>query len=180
MKLFSFVLFLFSGTLFAQYQVTALDGGPVKRKIIGEYSVNEHSSLQAKIFLLNHKDAGFQFLDTKLVYGYEDRKNTVSASLAGTIEREIVALKYRITLYDVFGEHIINLGGGEIRDYKVGSFADTGMWNSYDDDLFNTLTAVVYVYKVRFQDGTVWHVNMDELQVELAKLKLTELKENKK
>lgn len=174
-----FVLFfLFTLTnVSGVYTVTELDGGPIKRQLFSSFYANDKSTLRSKIFLLNQPATGLQLSNVQLTYSYKDRQNVVKATVIGTVRKDIVALEYRVTLYNVYGEHINNLSSGSIEDLAIGAYRDDATWASYDDEILENLTAVVYVHKVRFKDGSVWRANYDELTIEFEKLRLIDFKE---
>ena len=165
---------------FCQYNVVELDGGPIKRNIFGNFHVNNDSTLRAKVFLLNDQFAGLVFTTSNFTFGYEDRKNSISGVITGEVSKEIVALNYQVAVFDVYGDHIINLTAGDLKDYATGVFSDTAKWAVYDDDVLGALTFLVFVSKVRFRDGTVWRYDEKNLAAQLNKLRLTELKKDEK
>jgi len=65
-----------------------------------------------------------------------------------------------------------NLANTEPKDFSVGEITVDGEWRASEHEITEFLTSVTYVARVRFEDGTQWVFNSDNLQMALSTLHL--------
>lgn len=88
-----------------------------------------------------------------------------------TGEKKIVAIRIGLTAFDTFNDFMDRFGGVSIEDIAPGA-EEKGEWTQspYAAFLFQKYgTGVAYVANVRFEDGTIWNANLDEVLEQLRK-----------
>ena len=173
------LLLLFVVQISGDYTTSDLGGDAFSRTLFGKYKSYKESRLQTKNYSLNTKN-GVTITTFNYTMSYSDRQYRLKALVEIDIEKPIAAIQYVISTFDVYGDHVTNLGGDETADWGVGPRILTGTWESYND-FPEILTAVIYIKKIRYADGTVWRADTAELAAELGKLRLVEpAKDDKK
>jgi len=155
----------------SQYQTKTISGGPFSRTIVGNYKIHENSSLEMKYYIINQSNSPIEITNLKTNLGFKDRQFNLKADLYMETSKNMMAFSYRLALYNVFGEHLTNLGGNEIQDLSKGSHIISAEWNSYSD-LPDALNIVIFISKVRLADGKIWKASWADLAAEINKLKL--------
>jgi len=172
-KIVVLTVFLFVGgnSFAADYDIKRMDDGPFAFSISG-ININKGSSLKRESILFNDKASPVILTTHNMSIVYKDRGFQFSATTKLNVKKSIKALQVRTILYDVFGRHMKNLANTEPKDFSAGEMSIIGEWRAYDNDASEFLTSVTYVARVRFEDGTQWVFNEDNLQLALSSLKL--------
>lgn len=154
------------------YTVTPQDGGPFRRYTTRDYVHNDGSYLRAQVLLLNINESSLKLTGADVVFSYQERRHHIAVTLKGEKNKETAAVRYRIALFDPFGDWITSLRGNVYRDQAVGAWRDSGTWST-PDILAESLYIVAWVEKVRFRDGVMWTASKDAVVNELVKLRLS-------
>lgn len=88
------------------------------------------------------------------------------------IKSPTVAIDVRTSLYDVFGQHMKNLRNLVIQDFSPGQSEIGGAWRADADEIYELVTTVTWVARVRLADGTQWVYRADRLVSALSTLNL--------
>lgn len=165
------LLFLPTWVIAADYNIDRQQDGPFTFAISG-VTVNEGSSLTRESVLFNDPTCPvkIQSHTTKIIY--RDRGFRFASQTSIDVKSPIVAVQVRTILYDVFGQHMHNLGNTEPKDFGAGQATISGEWCAYEGDVSELLTTVTYVARVRLADGSQWIFNADNLQFALSTLNL--------
>jgi hypothetical protein len=155
----------------ADYEVTRNDDGPFSLSISG-IAVNEGSTLQRESILFNANKSPAKLTSHKMEITYKDRGFRFTAATNMTLTKKVQAIQVRTILYDVFGQHMKNLANTEVKDFEAAEASIQGEWRAYESEVTEFLTAVTYVARIRFDDGTQWVFNQDDLHLALLALKL--------
>lgn len=103
-----------------------------------------------------------------------------SVKLTNKSQKEIVAVRIGLVIFDVFSRFLGTSGGIQIRSLPIGK-QDDGYWISrpYGAFAFRKYgTGVAYVDLVRFSDGTLWRCDEDQVLAELQKFESRLTKED--
>ena len=86
-----------------------------------------------------------------------------------TSGKEIVAIRFGLVSFDVFNRFIDRTGGIDMDEVEPNK-TSKGSWvaRAYADFSFHT--GVVYVDKVRFASGDIWHADVDTIVQDLQKI----------
>lgn len=179
-KSFLLVLVLGSWVSAAQadYAVKRVSDGNFSFDISG-IKFNEESTLKRETILLNTPGSTVEILSSKLSFDYEEHGFRYLGKTAFKVSKPIKAIQIRHAVYDVFGQHMTNLANVETKDYGAGEFKIDSKWRASENDVGEVLTNVVYVARVRFNDGTQWVADFKEISVQLEKLQLEKLADPK-
>jgi hypothetical protein len=164
-------LFMGSNAFAADYDIKRMDDGQFAFSISG-IKINEGSSLKRESILFNDKASPVTLASHNMSIVYKDRGFQFKAITKLNVKKNIKALQVRTILYDVFGRHMKNLSNTETKDISAGEMSINGVWRAYDNDASEFLTSVTYVARVRFENGTQWVFNKDNLHLALSSLKL--------
>jgi hypothetical protein len=82
-------------------------------------------------------------------------------------ERVVVAVKVGVLTYDVFNEFQEVAQGIVVRDLLPGARV-RDLLRTYHEDPATFLTGLIYVNKVRFQDGEIWEASADDLDARIV------------
>jgi len=171
-KLACFVILLFAANSYAaNYDIERTSDGPFSFFDMG-IMLNEGSSLQRESILFNDKSSPVKLLSHTMKVKYKDRGFRFAGSTRVQIGKKITALQIRTIQYDIFGRHMQNLANTEPKDFSVGEITVDGEWRASEHEITEFLTSVTYVARVRFEDGTQWVFNSDNLQMALSTLHL--------
>ncbi len=166
------LLLIFSGNAFsAGYDIKRSDDGPFSFSISG-IKLNEGSTLKRESILFNDKTCPVKILSHSTSILYKDRGFRFSGKTKINVKKKIKAINIRTILFDIFGQHISNLSNTEAKDFSVGEASVNGAWRASENDIIELLTSVTYVSRVRYEDGTQWISNKDNLQLALSSLHL--------
>lgn len=100
-------------------------------------------------------------------YSREGIAHTVS--YMNTSRRKIVAVQLGLVSFDVWNEFLDRTNGVSMADLEPYG-EDTGFWVATASADFQFLTGVVYVAKVRFEEGEIWSVDLEEIAKELREI----------
>lgn len=153
------------------YKIERKPDGPFEFSISG-VKINEGSSLKRESILFNDPAAPVQITSHATSIKYEDRGFRFEGKTGVEVNQPIVAVQVRTILFDVFGQHMKNLGNTEPKDFAPGNGKLEGEWRAYENDITELLTTVTYVARVRLADGTQWIYNDKNLVLALASLNL--------
>ncbi len=145
------------------YEISTEADGPV---------ISRGSSLIRESILFNAPSSPVQIISHSIGEKYEDRRFVWEAETTINVDETIQAIQLRLMQYDVFGQHMQNLGNTEIRDLDSGKATFEGKWRARETDVAHFLTSVTYVARVRFEDGTQWVYDEGKLVEALQKLDL--------
>lgn len=143
--------------------------------------VGSESSLSRETVVMNSEDAPFRIVSADVEIKVKDvTRYSIELQYGGIVEidskAEIAALEYSISLFDVFGRHMVNLGGSEVQDIPKGeNMTFESSWRADDDAPSTLLTSVVFARRVRFVDGTQWEADYTDLVLGLQELELEKL-----
>ncbi len=165
------VLLLPIWALGADYNIERQKDGPFAFSISG-VKINEGSTLARESILFNDPTCPVKIRSHSTRIIYMDRYFRFAAQTSVNVEEAVVAIQIRTILYDVFGQHMHNLGNTEPKDFSPGQFTVSGEWRAYKNDVNDLLTTVTYVSRVRLDDGSQWIFNLDNLQLALSTLNL--------
>lgn len=87
-------------------------------------------------------------------------------------QQKIVAFKLGFISFDVFNEFLDSTKGISVEDIEINN-SKKGSWSSakYRGFLFRKYgTGIAFVDVVRFEDGTIWKVNFDEILPQIKEL----------
>lgn len=88
-----------------------------------------------------------------------------------TLSRESRAVEIVVLLFNVMGEHMINLRSLIVADTAAGARVPMQQrWRATENDAREYLTCIAYVRSVRIEDGSIWRANLDAVYLELRKL----------
>lgn len=155
----------------ADYNIDRQEDGSFSFAISG-VQINEGSTLVRESILFNDPSCPIKIQSHSTGIIYKDRGFRFSAHTSVNIEKAVVAVQIRTILYDVFGQHMHNLGNTEPRDFSPGNFTISGEWRARENDISDLLTTVTYVSRVRLDDGSQWIFNEDNLELALSSLDL--------
>lgn len=84
-------------------------------------------------------------------------------------EKKVVAVQIGLVSFDVWNEFLGRTGGISLSVIDPGK-SEKGAWltNAFSD--FSFLTGFAYVSKVRFDDGTIWVADLNEIAEEMRKI----------
>ncbi len=162
---------LYKNSFAQEYDIERQHDGPFSFSIQG-VQVNEGSTLQRESILFNDPTSPITLLSHSINFSYADRAFRFNGTTELKVDTSIVALELRTSLYDVFGQHMRNLSNTEAKDFAIGTVTLDGVWRARENDITELLTAVTYVARVRFADGTQWIFNSDNLILALSNLNL--------
>lgn len=165
-----FALFCTSAVA-ADYNIKRVPDGPFSFSISG-IKLNKGSTLQRESILFNDPSCPIILTSHKINFKYMDRGFKFNGTTVLEVKRNVRAIQVRTILYDIFGRHMKNLANTEPKDFSPGHNTITGIWRASENDISEFLTSVTYVARVRFEDGTQWVFNADNLQLALSSLKL--------
>jgi len=166
------LLLIFSGNAFsAGYDIERSDDGPYSFSISG-VKINEGSTLKRESILFNDKACPVTLLSHSTIIEYKDRGFRFHGETKFNVNKQIKAIEVRILLFNIFGQHMMNLKNIEPKDFPVGEASIDNEWRASDNDVGELLTSVTYVARVRYADGTQWVSNNDNLQLALSSLHL--------
>ena len=172
LKTVAIALLLLPAWVFAaDYNIDRQQDGPFAFIIAG-VKINEGSSLIRESVSFNDPTCPVNIRSHTTRIIYKDRGFRFAARTSIDVESPIVALQVRTILYDVFGQHMHNLGNAEPKDFGLGQATISGEWRARESDVSNLLTTVTYVARVRLADGSQWIFNADNLQFALSTLNL--------
>ena len=97
----------------------------------------------------------------------EGIRHTVAYENAGT--RAMSAVEISMVSFDVWNEFLDRTPGLTIRDLTPGA-ADKRTWVVHSEGDFSFQTAIAYVSRVRFTDGTFWSADVRAIGTELKKV----------
>lgn len=157
--------------LAADYQIDRHSDGPFTFTISG-VQINEGSTLERENILFNDPQCPVEVISHTTKITYKDRGFRFSSRTSVKIANPIVALEVRTGLYDIFGQHMHNLGNTEVRDFGDSQFTIEGEWRASENDVADLLTTVTFVSRARFVDGSQWVFDADNLQLALLTLAL--------
>ena len=164
-------LLLPAWVLAADYNIDRQKDGPFAFSISG-VKINEGSTLTRESILFNDPTCPIKIRSHRTQIIYKDRGFRFAAQTSVDIEGPVVAIQVRTSLYDVFGQHMHNLGNTKPKDFGPGQFTISGEWRARENDVNDLLTTVTYVARVRLDDGSQWIFNADNLQLALSSLAL--------
>ena len=155
----------------ADYNIERQPDGPFAFAISGVW-INEGSTLTRESILFNDPTCPIKVQSHTTKITYKDRGFRFSARTSIDIKQPIVAVQVRTLLYDVFGQHMKNLGNTEVKDFTPSQSTIDGEWRAYNNEVSDLLTTVTYVARVRLADGSQWIFNEENLLVALTTLNL--------
>jgi hypothetical protein len=155
----------------AEYEISRNPDGPFSFSISG-VALNEGSSLVRESILFNEPSSPVKISSHSTKIIYTDRTFRFAGNTVIQVSAPIVAIEVRSSLYDAFGQHMKNLSNVEVRDFGAGNAVLDGEWRAFDNEVSEMLTAVTYVARARFADGTQWIFDIDNLQLALSTLDL--------
>lgn len=167
-----------SGAVSAAYVVKRSDDGNFAFSISG-ININEGSTLKRETILLNNSASTVEITSGNLSFDYKDRGFVFTGKTGVKFTKPVKAIEVRHAVYDVFGKHVTNLSNTNAKDYGVSDVTLDGEWRASDNYVSEVLTNVVYVARVRFNDGTQWVADWSDVSLEMAKLKLEKLADPK-
>lgn len=101
-------------------------------------------------------------------------QGVISVQLNISNREPIEAAQFNVILYDVFNRYIDTLG--LVTTEKISSEAE--IWALWDDMIVTNgwmaYSAIVYLDKVRFQDGTIWEQKKGRVLGTIMKIRETE------
>ncbi len=113
----------------ADYNIDRQQDGPFAFTISG-VKINEGSSLIRESVLFNDPTCPVKIRSHTTGIIYKDRGFRFAARTSIDVESPIVALQVRTILYDVFGQHMHNLGNAEPKDFGLGQATISGEWRA--------------------------------------------------
>jgi len=145
------------------------------------------AGLKQEPVILNQATSPLKITEFKLKYGKEFGSSYeglyCNLKYQNIMDKKVQAMSFQFIFFDVFNEHLRTFGGFAIEDINPGA-AKTGKWTPSFYSDYSTHTCFVYVGKARFEDGSIWSANEDEMletintQME-SKLSIEELEEKK-
>lgn len=153
------------------YMIERKSDGPFEFSISG-VKINKGSSLKRESVLFNDPASPVQITSHTTRIKYKDRGFRFVGKTGVEVNQPVVAVQVRTILFDVFGQHMKNLGNTEPKDFAPGKAKFDGEWRAYENDITELLTTVTYVARVRLADGTQWIFNNKNLVLALASLNL--------
>lgn len=162
----------------AAYEVKRVGDGNFTLDISG-IKINDGSSLKRETVLLNNPASTVEVVSGSLSFTYAEHGFRFTGKTTAKITKPIKAIQIRHAVYDVFGKHMTNLANTEAKDYAPGEAKFDGEWRASEEYVTEALTNVVYVSRVRFDDGTQWVADFAEIGVQLEKLQLEKLADPK-
>lgn len=81
-------------------------------------------------------------------------------------DRVVVAVKFGVLSYNVFNEFQEGTEAIVVRDVLPGK-RTSYLLRTYHDDPGSFFTGLIYVAKVRFQDGGIWEADVDALDEQI-------------
>ena len=155
----------------ADYNIERQPDGPFAFTLLG-VTVNEGSTLTRESILFNDPTCPVKILSHTTRIIFKDRNFRFEAQTSIDVKNPIVAIQVSTLLYDIFGEHMKNLGNTEVKDFSPGQSRLDGEWRAYENDVGKFLTTITYVARVRLADGSQWIFNADNLLLALSSLNL--------
>lgn len=162
----------------ANYQVSRTTDGGFMFELSG-IKINEGSSLQRETIILNQPASGVELVSSSLKYAYKDRSFNYQGATKLKLTKKVTAIQVRHALYDVFGKHVTNLANTEAKDLAAGEHTLDASWRAPESHISTVLTNVTYISRVRYEDGTQWVADWEEIARELSKLQLEKLADAK-
>lgn len=153
------------------YEIERKSDGPFEFSISG-VKINKGSSLKRESVLFNDPASPVQITSHTTSIKFKDRGFRFVGKTGVDVGQPVVAVQVRTILFDVFGQHMKNLGNTEPKDFAPGKAKFEGEWRAYENDITELLTTVTYVARVRLADGTQWVFNNENLVLALASLNL--------
>jgi len=170
-SIFTLLLIISSNTFSAGYDIKRFDDGSFSFSILG-MKLNEGSTLKRESILFNDKTSPVTLISHSMSVVYKDRRFRFSGKTKINVKKKIQAINIRTILFNIFGQHMSNLSNTEAKDFSVGENLVNGKWRASDSDITELLTSVTYIARVRYEDGTQWVSNRDNLQLALSSLHL--------
>ncbi|MEQ9280617.1 MAG: hypothetical protein RLN83_14070 [Balneola sp.] len=169
--IFTSIFLSFSNVFAQQYEIIREADSPFSFSIRG-IDLNEGSSLDRESIILNDPSSPVQINSHSMEITYVDRSFRFGASTSILVDQPITGVQLRTIQYDAFGQHMQNLGNIEIKDFNSGSATVSAEWRAREEYISRFLTSVTYVARVRFEDGTQWVYDENELIAALRSLNL--------
>ncbi len=126
--------------------------------------------------IIEQPDAPIKILTYKTSYGMHSKIAMVGEKTEGVrhqteyqniSQRGILAVQIEYEMFNVFDEYLGSSWAVKT-DYLKPNDKDKS--DGVADQGFTFLTGVAFVSKVRFDNGEVWHANLDAIAQELAKI----------
>lgn len=162
----------------ANYKINRSNDGGFMFELSG-IKINEGSSLQRETIILNHPASGVELTSSNLKFSYKDRSFYHQGKTTLKLSKNVTAIQVRHALYDVFGKHVNNLSNTEAKDMAAGEHTLDASWRAPESHVSEVLTNVTYIARVRYEDGTQWVIDWEEISRELGKLQLEKLADAK-
>lgn len=171
---FTFLAALGAATDLAAQDVAKGFGTPMSFDIGYGIFVNKGSSMQRTWVISNEPDfpvqvegSGFNGLRTVSVNtGYQHQ-----VDLKINVSTPVTAVEIVIIPFDLWNDRQRPLSLSEIRDMPPGSHELDGAWNIFSDsDALETMTAFVYVDRVRLISGEVRYTDRSKILAEAQKI----------
>ncbi len=84
-------------------------------------------------------------------------------------KQRIEAVEFGLVSFDIWNEFLNTTGGISMEANDPGDI-ESGSWLAHAYGDFAFLSGFAYVKKIRYADGTIWKVNLEEIRKELAKI----------
>lgn len=166
---------------------TTTSGGSVATKYKSDgkehYATNEGSSLE-RVWTTLHDatipvdlvgtpgvTVGYAPADGRL---YEPTGFRYKSTFKVECQQPISAVEVRFLLFDVWGDHVINLDFTRVQDLSVGRTSLDGAWTLYpDNDAERFYASIAYIARARTKDGHVFFANQEAVLAEARRLSST-------
>lgn len=126
-----------------------------------------------KAIILKQEEAPLKITGYTTKYlSYERERITHSVNYLNVSEQKIVALRFGFVAFDAFNEFLDKFGGFTIEDVIVKK-EKKGRWaqSPYGVSTFKKYgTGIIYVDKVRFEDGTIWASNKEDILPQIQEI----------
>lgn len=148
------------------YKVTSNDDG----RIIASSSPRE-TSLRKQHYLMNTSNSPVQITTSSITQAFtESYDRAFESQTSFSVTQPVFAIKIRTVLYDVFGEHLINMENTEVKDFTIGDHVLTGQVRVSRKETTSHLTSVTFVAQARMADGSQWRYDEENLVAAMASL----------
>jgi len=130
--------------------------------------------LAEKSIVLSQENAPLKITKYEAKYSYYERRSSIrhSVSYKNVSDKKIVAFRLSFLSFTVFNEFLDTSGGISVEELAVNEISK-GTWEQapYRAHLFKKYgTGIAYVNTVRFEDGTIWKVNNEDVLPQIQEI----------
>lgn len=124
--------------------------------------------------ILKQENSPLKITEYRTVYSYFDREYTIShlVSYLNTSEKKIVAIRLGFITFDAFNEFLDKFVGISIEEVEIDKMkAVSWQQSTYKAFSFKKYgTGLMYIDKVRFEDGSIWVLSKDEILPQIQEI----------